>query len=162
MSSAAAISGEFTTIKHVPSRKVYQLVVEIAEEAAQQAFEALGMPGNGGHVALARLHSPAEPIAKPEAPKEREAFSRKPRSQQAGILCEDKNFQRFLAERYQPIWSDAPPHTDFDGHESEWAAHTVRTVCKVVSRSNLLTGSEAAEHWDHLEAEYYAWQRGRR
>lgn len=151
MSSAAAISGEFTTIKHVPSRKVYQLVVEIAEEAAQQAFEALGMPGNGGHVALARLHSPAEPIAKPEAPKERRPFSELPYSQQAAMRCQEPDLWGFFRNRGFSSCINA-----------DHAAHAVRMACAVGSRSDIVKGTPAGDLWEILEAEYYAWQRGRR
>ena len=53
----AAIAGTFTTYKHVPSRGVVQLVIEIPVEAQAAAFAALGYPepGKSLHVAVARL-----------------------------------------------------------------------------------------------------------
>lgn len=150
MSAPAAISGEFTTIKHVPSRKVYQLVIEVAEEAAQHAFDTLGMPGHGGHIALARL------VAKPEAPKERTPFTELPLAQQAAMRCQEPGFRSFLRERGDVGLISSNIVTDVD------AARFVRIHCKVTSRSEIIDGTDAADRWRSLDAEYYAWQRGRR
>ena len=57
--TVAAIAGTFCTYRHVPSRGVVQLVVEIAVEHQAAAFEALGYPepGKSLHVAVARLNN---------------------------------------------------------------------------------------------------------
>lgn len=153
MSAPAAISGEFTTIKHVPSRKVYQLVIEVAEEAAQHAFDTLGMPGHGGHIALARL------VAKPEAPKERTPFTNLPLARQAAMRCQEPEFERFLAETGRI--------SELDQNQDR-VAIAVRRLCGVTSRSDIGKGpsdrspQDSGFKWRALDAEYYAWQRGRR
>lgn len=157
MSAPAAISGEFTTIKHVPSRKVYQLVIEVAEEAAQHAFDTLGMPGHGGHVALARLVKDAR--IKPEHVKERQPFTDMPYSKQAALRCQEPQFETFLAEtgRLRPP-ADNPDRV----------AEAVRELCGVSSRADIGKGpsdrspQDSGFKWRALDAEYYAWQRGRR
>lgn len=153
MSNAAAISGDFATYRHVQSRKVLQLVIEVPAELAATVFATLGTPGAGEGipVALARLHSPAEPIAKPEAPKERRPFSELPYSQQAAIRCQEADLWGFFRHRGFTACVNASD-----------AAHAVRTACAVDSRSEIVKGTPAGDKWEALEAEYWAWQRGAR
>lgn len=154
MNAPAAISGEFTTIKHVPSRKVYQLVIEVAEEAAQHAFDTLGMPGHGGHIALARLVEDAR--VKPEHAKDRTPFIKLPLAQQAAVRCNEPEFRAFLRGYGDVGLISSNIVTDTD------AARFVRIHCKVGSRAEIVEGTEAGDRWKALEAEYFAQSRGRR
>ena len=147
MSAPAAISGDFATYKHVQGRKILQLVIEVPAEMASAVFAALGTPGSGEAipVALARLQTAPEPIAKPEAPKERRSFTDLPYSQQAAMRCQEPDFQTFLSMR----WDGEP-------------AEIVRERCGVVSRSEIVKGTPAGDKWEALEAEYFARSRGYR
>lgn len=164
MSAPAAISGEFTTIKHVPSRKVYQLVIEVAEEAAQHAFDTLGMPGHGGHIALARLVEKITPENRhAEFPKgERPPFTEKPYATQAALRCQEPSFQMFLIE------TGRMPECRVGAEGVDNAADTVRLLCNVKSRADIGKGpndrsaNDSGFKWRALDAEYYAWQRGHR
>lgn len=158
MGEPAAISGDFATYRHVQGRKVLQLVIEVPAELAATVFAALGTPGAGEGipVALARLHSPAEAIAKPEAPKERRAFSSLPNSQRAGMRCGEFHFQDFLQEFFKI------PSEEMALGGADLAAQWVRHYCGVESRAEMEDGTEGGKKWEALEAEYYAWQRGRR
>ena len=154
MTDAAAISGDFATYRHVQGRKVLQLVIEVPAEIAATVFATLGTPGAGEGipVALARLHSPAEPIAKPEAPKERRPFSELPYSQQAAMRCGEPSYEHFL-------WYTHGLHQDTNPAE---VIALVRHECGVTSRSEIVKGTPAGDKWEALEAEYWAWQRGAR
>jgi hypothetical protein len=160
MTDAAVISGDFCTFRHVQGRKVLQIVIEVPAEAAGAVFAKLGMPGSGEGipVAVARLHSPAEPIAKPEAPKERRPFSELPYSQQAGMRCREPNFYRFLVETHGEVFEGRPLFSSSD----EASAFAVGHLCRVPSRSEIEAGTKAGARWEALEAEYWAWQRGAR
>lgn len=155
MTAPAAIKGDLTTMKHVPTRKVYQLIVEIPAEAAAAAFAALGTPGSVEQipVALARLNLEA---AKAEGPKERRPFTDRPYSQQAAIRCGFFEFQDFLVEAH-----GASRESMLTGGR-DYAADIVRKICGVKSRSDLDDSKSAGDLWAGLEAEFYAWQRGRR
>lgn len=161
MTAPAAISGDFATYKHIQGRKVLQLVIEVPAEMASAVFAALGTPGSGEGipVALARLQTAPEPIAKPEAPKERRPFSELPYSQQAAMRCGEGEFSRFLADRYPKDWAVAVVTSE---PEEPCAPIVVRDLCGVESRSSIIKGTPAGDKWDHIEAEYYAWQRGMR
>lgn len=161
MTDAAAISGDFATYRHVQGRKVLQLVIEVPAELAATVFATLGTPGAGEGipVALARLHGPAEPIAKPEAPKERRPFSELPYSQQAAMRCNEPHFWNFLAAGAEMYWRDM---IERYGNEASAATTIIRRECGVQSRSEIIKGTPAGDKWEALEAEYWAWQRGAR
>lgn len=156
MSAPAAISGDFATYRHVQGRKVLQLVIEVPAESAASVFAALGTPGAGEGipVALARLAKPSEA---PQRPKERRPFTELPYAQQAAIRCGDGYFEEFLKERAGPdgvLQIEGCVHDPVPGH--------VRHLCGVRSRSEIIKGTPAGARWAALEAEFYAWQRGRR
>lgn len=68
-------------------------------------------------------------------------------AQQAGILCSEPAFQRFLTET-----GLAPDMTEHD------AADCVRDFCGVISRAEIAPGSKAAELWIDLRGKYEAWK----
>lgn len=159
MSAPAIISGDLTTFKHVPTRKVYQLIVEIPAEAAAAAFATLGMPGAVSQipVAVARLVEGNQ-----EAPKPREPFTEKPYGTQAAIRCQETAFQMFLIETARM------PDGPVGAEGVDRAAYAVRLLCGVKSRADIGKGpndrstNDSGFKWRALDAEYYAWQRGRR
>lgn len=158
MSAPAAISGDFATYKHIQGRKVLQLVIEVPAEMASAVFAALGTPGAGEGipVALARL---GLDLAKREQPKpeEHRPFTKIPYSQQAAMRCANRDFETFLYQRQGPDGV-----LQIEGDIRDPVAGHVRHLCGVRSRSEIVKGTPAGDRWAALEAEFYAWQRGRR
>lgn len=158
MSAPAAISGDFATYRHVQSRKVLQLVIEVPAESAASVFAALGTPGAGEGipVALARLAKSSEA---PERPKERRPFAELPYAQQAAMRCREKDFIAFCGEKASHSW---PGLIARAGSEPSAVAGLVRHWCRVGSRADIKKGHQSGDNWEVVEAEFYAWQRGRR
>lgn len=163
MSAPAAISGDFATYKHVQGRKMLQLVIEVPAEMASAVFAALGTPGSGEAipVALARLTAAAS--AENEGPRtNRRMFSDIPLAQQAALRCQEAAFQMFLIE------TDRMPDGPVGADGVDRAAYSVRLLCGVQSRADIGKGqtdrsaNDSGFKWRALDAEYYAWQRGRR
>ena len=73
-------------------------------------------------------------------------FSDLPLSQQAGIRCQDKQFQIYLMDQWAEI---AAHHND--------AGHIVRKICKVASRAEFDQTDTAANGWIDLEWDYQQW-----
>ncbi|WP_240705169.1 hypothetical protein [Pacificoceanicola onchidii] len=90
--------------------------------------------------------------------KSRQPMSALPRSQQAGILCNDETFQKFVGARIG--LADGEPAAP------GIAADHVRWQCGVHTRGDLDNPDtrafhnrrSAAELWDELRTEYDAWR----
>jgi len=78
----------------------------------------------------------------------RKRFCDLPPAQQAGMICNDDQFQRFAATR-----SGLPGQT----FTSTAAAEYLRRVCKINSRSDLNTTPAAAQRLQTLRTEFDAW-----
>ncbi|WP_323779072.1 hypothetical protein [Leisingera sp.] len=81
-----------------------------------------------------------------KAPKQR--FEDMPPAQQAGILCNDPQFQRFAAVRSGYPGGEFLPSA---------AAEYVRLTCGVNSRGLLNTNKAASERFQALRTEFDAW-----
>lgn len=68
-------------------------------------------------------------------------------AQQAGILCGEPSFRKFLAKYSE---NGMPP-------DEEEAPAIVRELCGVKSRSELDTSQDASRQWHSLKGEYEAW-----
>ena len=81
----------------------------------------------------------------PAKPKEKtpKSFHDMSPANQAGILCADEAFQKFLAETVGP---------------TDDAAATVRLICGVTSRGDIKPGTESARRWASIVSDYRAWQ----
>lgn len=157
----AAIVASLVDVRNLNTEKSVKLTLHVPAEQAGMVFEAFGWPTatNPVPVALARLHSPAEPIAKPEAPKERRPFSELPYSQQAAMRCREADFHKFCADCYAVLWRNLIGR---GSSPNDAAADVVRDVCRVTTRTDIEPETMAGKSWEALEAEYWAWQRGRR
>ena len=71
--------------------------------------------------------------------------------QQAGILCNDPQFQRFVAERMQNVLQELEQVT------STVAAEYLRQFCKIGSRRDLATRPAALARFKILRTEFDAW-----
>lgn len=157
----AAIRATFTSIRHVQGRKVYQLVMEVVDEQIDEALAILGgMPKSDDPIwcGIARMIKPtagpetvpaspprtpeAEPEAQEKAGKPKRRFSELPRSAQAGILCSDPRFIRWIG-----------------ANDSIHAAEKVRSRCQVESRADLdryKTFPDSAGKWDIIVTAFHA------
>lgn len=150
MTRQAAIQASLCDWKNVKTRSVVQLILEVPVEQALAAFQTLGMPQPGTEipVAVALLKSaartpaiaPSEAVAD-GAPKPNRHWGEIPRSQQAGILCADKEFRRWLGLHVG---------------DAETAASIVREQCGVLSRAELDKYDTAGKRWDMVVAEFRA------
>lgn len=90
-------------------------------------------------VELADDETPAKPREK--QPK---SFHDMSPSQQAGMLCSDEAFQKFMMET--------------GGIKPEKVADAIRLLCGVTSRSAIKPGTEAERRWMGIVSDYRAWQ----
>lgn len=135
-----AFQAMFTEIRQVKGRKVYQLVFEVAAEAADKALQVLGgvpVSDESRWCAIARLTKDA--ATKPNKPKKR--WSEMPASQRAAILCQDAGF---IATK-----------VGIDASRDE-AANWLRQYCGVASRRDLDTNAEARKKFEQIETDYMA------
>jgi hypothetical protein len=72
--------------------------------------------------------------------------------QQAGILCNDEAFRRFVAERMQ-----ANTGLAFVTVTTEAAAEYLRRFCHIQSRRDLATNIDARARFRILRTEFDAW-----
>lgn len=162
MDKPDALSATFSDWRTVKGRKQLQLIFEVPLEQQAEVLQILGapMPDNPIWVGIALLNSAAPsaesgrdsapPAAStPEAEAQgrdrpRRPFHTLPRSQQAGMLCADEKFQRWLGTK---VGQRLP--------SSEQAAAAVRFLCVVQSRAELDdTRNGAAQNWDGLVSDY--------
>ena len=144
MNAPAAITASLVDVRNLNTEKSVKLTLHVPAELAEAVFAAFGWPTatNPVPVALARLVSPAEPIAKPETTTERRPFSEIPYAQQAAMRCNEPGFQTFVR-----------------ADSAEGAANRVRAACEVASRSDIIKDTPAGARWEAIEAEFYAWLR---
>jgi|WetSurMetagenome_2_1015567.scaffolds.fasta_scaffold01778_17 hypothetical protein len=137
-SAPAAFKGTYSDLKFIKSRKVCQITVEIPIEAGQAFVAAFGAPDPSQEtwLAIARLDLSRVP-AQPAGAKEHRAFADLPYPQQIALKGKDEDFQRFLGVSTE-----------------ENCADYVRTLCHVVSRSEIKPGTPAGDRWIALLREF--------
>ena len=150
----AVASGSYADMKIVKTRSVMQVVVEIPIEQANSFIEMFGVPVPGAEipVAIARLNEVAEGgnadgrSPQPEvSEKPRRKFEDMHFSQQAGLLCQDLDFQKWLGAQ-----------------DNEEARRAVYEMCRIESRSELNTNGAAQERWGAIVADFRQWQTTKR
>ncbi len=87
------------------------------------------------------------------APKTGEA---KDYTAEAAMKCADAQFQRFLIGHPELGVAGAPDESDTP---ADAAAHRVRTLCGVKSRSAFNEDVEARKRWLHLRSDFNGWVR---
>lgn len=135
MNDAIAIQASYSDFKLIKSRSCAQIILELPIEKAEAFLTAFGVPQPGAEkpVALALMQKPQE--QKAEQPRKR--FKQMSRSQQAGILCADPAFQKWMGCR-----------------DEEATADQVRWNCGVISRGNIDDDGNSAGRWDDLVLRY--------
>ena len=137
MTNHAIIAGTFAHAVAIKTRSIFQLIVELPIEQADAALKSLGgwpQPGKEKPVAVALLNGNSEPKAK-----------RGSLAQQAGILCSEPVFAKFLEETH--------PHI-----EATDTAYAVRQICGVDSRAEFDSDPAKGQLWRSLKGKFDAWK----
>jgi hypothetical protein len=155
MTDLAAFRAVYADWKLVKTRGVVQVVFELPLEASGQAYDVLGgMPNPGTSVwcGIARLEvTKEEANNKPTQGKAAVSVvdppTRPPASlaRQIGFLCNTPKFQEFLRQRGYAVQTE------------EEAAATIRSICNVKTRRDILPNTEAAVAWEYLKSKFLAW-----
>lgn len=163
MTNAAVFRATYSDFKLIKTRGVVSISFEVPLEQVDHAYQVLGgMPDVSAErwFAVAKLNegatvAPDLPVEaagpcgespdRPHKPRKPVAADKR-LAQQAGMLASDAAFNRYLAECHH--WHPA------DGD----AATFIRSACNVVSRSQIVPGSPAAQIWIDLESRFTAWK----
>lgn len=142
------LKATYADLKTVKTRSTCQVILELPIEALTDVVALLGapVPGNEVWVAIARLRPDTQPQ------KALEDQKRGTLAQQAGILCNDPAFRRYLAE--------AGDSRDFAMLDLDMAADAVRDHCGVNSRADLDRDETAAQRFRDLRADFKIWLQG--
>jgi hypothetical protein len=152
----SAFSATYSDLKLIRTRKVLQLVFEIPLEQAEMALKILGgMPNPAAEIwcAVARLDmNEAVATEGRSANAPAAALSLMPEkilAQRAGMLCNSVLFWKFI----EHISGYLPSN-------EEDAAGYVRKYCCVNSRSSIIAGTPAGDHFEELLNRYAGWKAG--
>lgn len=149
MSRLDAFSACYADWKLVKSRKVVQIVLEVAMEDSDAAYKLLGgMPNPAAEtwVGVAKLNKQPEP-------QERRRWPDLSIAEQAGIRCNEIAFGQYLAEADPHLWGkikDALPGADHVGIARVW----LHNYFGVESRKKI-----PAEQWRAFDGQYDLWCR---
>lgn len=133
MTNAAALAATYASFRHVPSRKVLQVVFEIPIEQTEHAMKVLGVPKPEEARWFAIAAMEAEKPKEEKRPRRWEELSN---AEQAGIRCNDA---RFL------LWA---------GYTRDEAIEWVRRTCKVQTRKDLDRIPQAKAAWRTLDQSF--------
>lgn len=169
MSKQIALSGSLVDVRNYAQSKSVRLIVEIPAEQAGEVIAQFGWPTPAAvvPVAIARLAVSAKEVM-PRDPSPQASDNTGPRptdqvggdktkrawgeltpAQQAAIRGGDSQFQRFLANKF-------PGYSVTNADE---AAYVIRSTCGVLSRKDIVSGSEAARIWYNLNGDFEAYLR---
>ena len=150
MTDNAIIAGEYVTFKHVKTRKVVVLEVEVPEEHFQDVIAKLGMPigGESKPVAVCLLQEPRYNKNSNATTKiATEKSEGEKLLQRACILCGEYDFHHFLGLRMENV----------NLRREELATKHIYMVCNISSRKELVTNKEAQETFRELDRAYIEW-----
>lgn len=171
-----AFSATYSDWKLIRTRAVVQIVLEVPVEQADHAYNVLGgMPNSSKEiwVGVARFKpgtevmpntgEPQSASSKPDKTvpaldsttpaRARKSWHEMPPAQQAGILCADKSFQKFLGGYI--VDADGPIRQKQTIDEG-FAAQAIRSLCKVRSRTEITRDNS---DWTKIVTNYRAWMR---
>ena len=161
MSAILATSGAIRTLVDGTLR----ISFDVEPKDAADAFAMFGKPGSPAALARITNEAAVEHDRKAQAQAPAEPLERKPMalSSKVALTCQSTSFQAFLIAERRPDWSEANSllcHRDGEAPPNLLiAAEVVRLICRVNSRSEIITGTAAARLWADLEADYHHWQR---
>ncbi|MDP9196112.1 MAG: hypothetical protein M3O22_04995 [Pseudomonadota bacterium] len=166
--------GVFSDFKLIKTRSVCQLIIEVPLEQADKCLAAMGgvpLPGQERPVAVARLMDPedqnrsfsqdhendlapvqllgnSEQLPQKDEPKQWKDL--RP-SQQAGILCSDLEFQKWIAGHAK--WGPVITRPD-NSYGEDHVTDLVRRKCGVRSRSELDLNVKASGTWEQIVGDF--------
>jgi hypothetical protein len=137
----SVMAGTYSDFKLIKTRRVFQMIIEFPIEAQKEFTDAFGlpMPDAEQYIAVAKLRQIQTP--QPTATK---------LIQQAGILCKEPMFGRFLRDSYNMA--------DVNPDDPNTIADALRALCSIKSRSEFNTDIAAATTFERLTKEYYSLQ----
>ena len=146
----SAIQSDYRTFKHIPSRKCYQLIMEIPEEEFANVCNVLGYPktGENTYVAIALLNCTPKSNNVPSKVTTEQIEGNKLRTR-AVMLCKDNQFQEYTK---QTCWS-----VNGVSATEECASEHLKAYCGIESRSELATNIEAQQKFRALDQNYKDW-----
>lgn len=138
------IKGTYADLKHIKTRGMWQVCIEVPEAEFNNIVGLLGSPQHGKDVwvAIARLTTEAAQ----EKPRKR--FDEMSRAQQAGILCADEQFQQWVLGQCRNYILRTS--LEMENYVTNW----LYTKLEISSRKDLDTGPTIAALWDALVTEY--------
>ena len=141
----AVINGEYVTFKHIKTRKVVVLEVEVPEEMFQDVITKLGMPvgGQSKPVAVCLLKEGSPERVDSSISQKTEGEKLRTRSV---LLCKDEQFQNY-AEYTLP-----------SGAYEDCGLSLVYQRCNIKSRSELATNIDAQNKFKQLLENFNQWK----
>jgi len=173
MTDNAVIAGEYVTFKHVKTRKVVVLEVEVPEELFQDVITKLGMPigGESKPVAVCLLNSKIinkeylpngtdaakelgmdGPITQFTVTKREEKSEGEKLRIRAVMLCKEESFHRFVAQSGFELLADT---TEEDNEII--CKEYILVSCGINSRAELTKDKRAQSHFRILDEAYKEW-----
>lgn len=149
-----AIQADYKSMRHIPSRKCYQLLLEVAEEEFPNVCQILGYPktGENTYVGIALLNAGqtknCRSLQKVQKPPIDKSEGEKLRTR-AIMLCKEKGFQEFINTK-MPSNIGIPSESECAWYIKKW--------CDIKSRSELATNFVAQYKFKKLIEEYKTWQ----
>ncbi len=164
---SAIVSGDYTTFKHVKTRKVVVLEIEISEEKFQEVISKLGMPigGESKPVAVALLN----PVTEESVNNAQSNSSEIPNSSEgeklrvrAVMLCKDADFTYFCLHVLNPHFLKFMPEAQYKEIMVEVKEEAVKNsmyyYCNIKSRSEFATNEAAQAKFRELLAKFDSWK----
>ncbi len=148
MKGASAMQGDFVDLRFVKGRKVCQVVIEIPIEAGAAFVAAFGTPNPAISVpvAIARIDLNAKAESAETSVKTPRRWNEISKSQQAGILCGEGAFRKYLNET-----------RNYNCETTDDCKQAIYEICNISSRADLNQNKVAADLFDDLESGYRAW-----
>lgn len=156
---ADALACTLLSYKTVPTRKVFQAVVELPIEQASQAIALFGQPDPDGAtwLALARLApTKSGPVAKSETTSGVAVEPKRERklSEIAAIKCNDPAFQMWVHGSIIAARAVGDVVAYFDDDPATWTSQTVKSHLGVKSRTELDVPGPKAEAFKRLLTDF--------
>ena len=167
---SAIVEGEYITFKHVKTRKVVILEIEVAEELFQHVLNTLGMPigGESKPVAVALLDKGSPELGDSRAVNTsisslsnnsmESANNAQCNSEgdklrvRAVMLCNDSNFQQYIMTKHINL-----PDGVITYSLGESATYYIYQECNIKSRSELTHNPDAQMKFRTLDQKFKDW-----
>jgi hypothetical protein len=139
------VPGHFEAKKHAYRQCQDGIVISFVVHPNDLSAEVATAPlGTRYMVAFAQIGDDEQPTEQPKPERPKQSWSSMSRAQQAGILCNDRNFANWLG------------YNDYEtnGAWVSYAIGQVYHICGVGSRALLDSTPDTAKKWDALVSKY--------